>query len=343
MNPLIANAHGIAGALVALQYEQMPELESRYGPAGRQKCLEDGLYHIEHLAEAVDAADDYLFWDYVAWADILLTRRHIPTEHLASNLRNLQTVLSNTVDAETAGRANDIIGRSLKKLLEPRDPLGTFILPENPLADTARQYLALLLEQRESEALGLIEKLVASGTPLRKIYLDVFAVCQYEIGRLWQINAINVAQEHQFTGATMRIMSSLIAKTVKPASKEHQIVLASVSGEHHDLGIRMVSDFYALDGWAAHYVGADTPDRDIIAFLKERSPQIFAVSATLVKHRSRVRSLIAQVRQAGIDAMIIVGGRAFSGSDDAWRSVGADAYAANADSALVLGTHFRTI
>ena len=56
----------LATAIVQHQWKVRPDLERRYGSAGFSKCLEDAHFHLEYLAEAIEASEPTLFVDYVA-------------------------------------------------------------------------------------------------------------------------------------------------------------------------------------------------------------------------------------------------------------------------------------
>ena len=56
----------LAADLVTRQFAAQPELARRYGPTGRQKCLQDANYHLGFLADAMDMGDPALFANYVA-------------------------------------------------------------------------------------------------------------------------------------------------------------------------------------------------------------------------------------------------------------------------------------
>ena len=63
-----------------------------------------------------------------------------------------------------------------------------------------------------------------------------------EVGRLWQMNRLSVAQEHYVTAATQLIMSQLYPLVFRTARRDRRIVAACVGGELHELGVRMVAD-----------------------------------------------------------------------------------------------------
>lgn len=51
------------------------------------------------------------------------------------------------------------------------------------------------------------------GEPVCELYLHVFQPALREIGRLWQLNKIGVAQEHFCNAATQIVMSQLVPRS----------------------------------------------------------------------------------------------------------------------------------
>jgi len=214
--------------------------------------------------------------------------------------------------------------------------VGSHIEPDSPLHDLAAEYLNALLKGDRHQAGELIMTAVEAGTPIKQIYLKVFQPVQREIGRLWQTNQISVAQEHYCTAATQLIMSQLYPRIFSGERTGRSLVATCVGGELHEIGVRMVADFFEMEGWDTYYLGANTPTESVISTVEQRNPDILAISTTITMHVSEVASLIEQVRAngAGTDVSILVGGYPFNTSSQLWRQVGADAYAADAQEAL---------
>ena len=105
---------------------------------------------------------------------------------------------------------------------------------------------------------------------MRDVYLHVFQRSQYEIGRLWQSNQISVAQEHLCTAATQLIMSQLYPFIFGTERRNRRVVAACVGGDLHEIGIRMVADFFEMDGWDTFYLGANVPITDIVQTVIDR-------------------------------------------------------------------------
>ena len=80
---LIEQKEAIARSVTGLLYAEMPWLQDRYGERGRQKCLQDMRYNLEHLAPAVELEDAGMFARYAEWCDGLLRSRGVATDELA--------------------------------------------------------------------------------------------------------------------------------------------------------------------------------------------------------------------------------------------------------------------
>ena len=74
----------ISKAAVDLHYRKVPELNARFGAAGKEKCLQDARYHLAYLAEAIISESPLLFKDYVNWAQQMLQSRNVPAADLAN-------------------------------------------------------------------------------------------------------------------------------------------------------------------------------------------------------------------------------------------------------------------
>ena len=330
----------LADDLVARQFAARPDLATRYGPAGRTKCLQDANYHLGYLADAMDAGDPALFVNYVAWAKVMLGSRGISGEHLAQHLEFTRAAVSEGVGGAAGGLAVEYLTAALARLpLLPAD-LPTFLPADAAHAGLAQKYLAALLEGKRHIASRMILDAVASGVPVREIYLHVFQPAQYQVGRLWQINEISVAQEHYCTAATQLIMSQLYPQLFATEKGAGTLVATCVAGDLHEIGLRMVTDFFELEGWDTFYLGANMPPEAVVDTVVKRHADLLAISATISLHLGAVRQLIRMVRARAEcrHVKILVGGYPFLVAPELWRQVGADGCASNALEATGMAT-----
>ncbi len=335
---IVAQRDLLAERIVARHYSLRQDLDSRYGGAGRAKCIKDAKYHLDGLAEAIGAGRPQLFADYVAWAKVVLCARGIPVEDLAESLEVSRQTIEEVLPHSQAAVAEQYILDSLSRLPTLPTVTPSYLCSDRPLANLVKEYLNALLQADRRKASQLVMDAVQKGTSVRDIYLYVFQQSQYEIGRLWQSNQISVAQEHLCTAATQLIMSQLYPLIFATERKNRRIVTACVGGDLHEIGIRMVADLFEMAGWDTFYLGADVPNASIVQTVVDRDAHVLAVSTTLTTNISSVTKLIAEVRSnRGCEhTIILVGGHPFKVAADLWRDVGADGHAADAAEAIDL-------
>jgi methanogenic corrinoid protein MtbC1 len=136
------------------------------------------------------------------------------------------------------------------------------------------------------------------------------------------------------------IMSTLYPLIFTAGKKTYKMVGCTVAEGLHELGVRMVSDFFEMEGWDTYYMGSSMPDANVISAVKEQNANLLAISVTMPFHINRLETLINKIR-ADIhlgNLKIIVGGHPFNQVPDLWMRVGADGWAKNAREAVVLGT-----
>ena len=326
----------LAEAITERHYELNPALEQRYGAAGREKCLQDAHYHLSYLAEALGAALPSLFADYVAWAKVMLEARGVPASDLARNLEVLREVLRERLPGPEGAAAARYVEEGVARLAGVAPDLPTFVEDGEPHAALARAYLEALLAGRRQDASRLVLEAVEGGVGVREVYLHVFQRVQREVGRLWQLNLLGVAQEHYCTAATQLIMSQLYPHVFSAERNGRTLVATCVAGDLHEIGLRMVADFFEMEGWDTFYVGASAPAASVVQAVAERGADVLAVSATITSHVRALRELVAAVRASedcrGVK--ILAGGYPFNVAPGLWREVGADASATDARGAV---------
>jgi len=202
----------------------------------------------------------------------------------------------------------------------------------------ADRYLAALLAGDRTTAGRMILDAVDAGLGVDRVYLEVFQPALYEIGWRWERNEIGIAEEHFCTAATQLIMSQLYPRIFAAERRGGTFLGASVEGDLHEIGIRMVCDFFEMRGWDTYYVGSSMPGGALAQAVADRQPQIVGLSATITQHVDRVEAVIRRLRDHhGRDRqLIMVGGRPFNQEPELWRQIGADGCARNAADAVEL-------
>jgi len=112
-------------------------------------------------------------------------------------------------------------------------------------------------------------------------------------------------------------------------------VIGCPTEEYHELGARIVADFFTLCGFNVTFVGANTPQKDILEAVPLLSPEFAGVSVTgpynLIAARRTIQQLVALRESSGGRFRIVVGGQAFGEDLELAKSVGADVLVQNYD------------
>lgn len=220
-----------------------------------------------------------------------------------------------------------------------------YLTASSAISQLAQDYLNALLAGKRHEASKLILDAVNQGISVKSIYLDVFQQSQREIGRLWQINEISVAEEHYCTAATQLIMSQLYPHIFSTERIGRRMLATSIGGELHEIGIRMVADFFEMEGWDTYFLGANSPTETILQTIEEKKPDILAISATITSHVSQVERLITAVKaqQINFTPRIMVGGYPFNVAPNLWQKIGADGFGRDAEEALSMSKNLLSV
>jgi methanogenic corrinoid protein MtbC1 len=237
-----------------------------------------------------------------------------------------------------------LLGRSESNVVEKQKDHLVLINPaENELSTPSREYLQLLLDGERARAYELVLDSVRKGTPVRTIYSEIFEPSLKEVGRLWETNQLDIAQEHFFSEATESLMAQLYPFLRRPLETKGVFVSTSINGEFHHIGLKMLTDILEEEGWKCFYLGINTPTLSLIQALKQRKADILAVSATMPFHVDTVKTVIHAIRSelSNTELRIIAGGQAFNGSPDLWKSIGADGFAGDLISAIELVKRFE--
>jgi len=203
-------------------------------------------------------------------------------------------------------------------------------------------YFNALINGKLQIASELILNAVANDIiNIKVLYAEVFERSLIEIGQQWDMNIIDVYQEHYFSHSTQLIMSQLSPYLHTSEKNGHSFISLSTSGDSHNIGIRMVTDFFENDGWDTYFLGSNLPSQSVLKAIKDRKADIVAISCTMPHYLESVKSLITAIRNLKelSNVKVIVGGRLFNRERNLWKSIGADGYSSNADMAVKIANN----
>ncbi|WP_160688156.1 cobalamin-dependent protein [Clostridium sp. C2-6-12] len=197
----------------------------------------------------------------------------------------------------------------------------------------------LLNFEKQKAAKFILDKL-ENNVDIREVYIKYLQGALYEIGDLWMNGKISIAKEHYCTALIQHIVSLIYPYLFQNSTNKGKVMFSvSAGNELHEIGIRMVTDFFELDGWDTYYLGANLPIQAIIRELKEKKVDLLAISITMGNNIQFATDLISNIRsnEALRDIKIIVGGRIFNQVKGLWKKTNADGYGENAYESVRIG------
>ena len=309
---------------------------ARFGLRGRDACREDLAFHLEFLGPVLEFGLLQPMVDYLRWVDSVLVARRIPVDHLALSLDWLTEFFASRMDAADGAVVVAALKAARTKFLDaaaaPAEPPSTC----EPWSETA-PFMAALLAGNQREAWAVANRCLDSGRGLVDFELNVIQPALYEIGRLWQVNRVSVAQEHMGTAIAQSVMTMALLRSPPPAPINRRALLACVEGNNHTVGLRMVADALLLDGWDVQYLGANVPTQSLVGHASQWMPDIVGLSVSFPQQLRAAKAIIVLLdeRLGAARPRVMIGGLAINRLSSLADVVGADAFSVDSRGALV--------
>ncbi len=186
-----------------------------------------------------------------------------------------------------------------------------------------------LLAGDEPGAWQLLESAMASGTDARSLYLDLLTPAMAEIGDRWARADVDVADEHRATAVTLRLLGRLGPRFRPRGRRRGTVVLGAVAGDPHAIPSAVVADLLRGARFDADDLGANVPPPSFVAAAQAADRlRGVAIVATVQSAADGVAATIAALREAGVDAPMVVGGAGVTAA--VARAAGADLFTATA-------------
>jgi len=302
-----------------------PDWIERYGlDLVRRRGVEDALFHIDFLRAAIELGSPEVYAEYARWAARMLGARSIAPQYLRESVLQVEEALAARL-GEDAAVLRAPVAAAVAACDTPEEapaPGGT-----GPLARARTVFVQAILAGSRSAADDVLRELLAEGRPLLEIYEEVVIGAQVEVGRLWQLAKVSVAEEHLATAVAQSVVARMVGRLQPAAERRGRAVVTCVEGERHQLGALLAADVLEADGWDTRFLGADLPDAGILRLVAEHGPSFVAVGVTMPFNAAAARRLIGALRDLPGRPRVLVGGRAFRAVADPPAATGADAHA----------------
>jgi MerR family transcriptional regulator, light-induced transcriptional regulator len=212
------------------------------------------------------------------------------------------------------------------------------VVVQKPSIESLRALADLAIREDFSAVVAYVEALVERGVPIEDAYLEWLAPAARQMGCDWE------SDRTDFSSVTigmwklqqaMHALSPTFLKDTLTIKSPRRILLASVPGEQHTMGLFMVSEFFRRGGWD---VWSELPSNyeDIVGKARGEWFDLIGLSVGGDHKLEALTQAIAALRRASRNAevLIMLGGPILVSNPEIAVAVGADFAAGDARHAV---------
>ncbi len=196
---------------------------------------------------------------------------------------------------------------------------------------TFREFVEGIRSRNDDVAFEIVRTLLHAGLTPDVIMMDLLAPAANTMGEMWYRDDCGFVDVTVATGRLQRILRELgqqQAHTQGRYSSPGRIIVSSLPGEHHTLGLYIVAEFFYSDGWGV-VIGPPVEEVNTAELVRSEWFDIVALSVSRDDALLPLRHEIAAVRRNSLNTgvRILIGGHAVNEHRDAVKLLGADARA----------------
>jgi len=178
------------------------------------------------------------------------------------------------------------------------------------LATLKAEFLQGLLTGDKKHCSNLVFSFFQKEKSIITVYEELLKPSLYMIGDLWELNKITVATEHLASAIIESILNELYPHIQNSAKTNNSVVVSCLENEHHQIGSKMVADVFEKEGWDVLFLGANTPAKSLIEYIRLIHPTMLALSISLYFHIPYLEYLLKKLEFNFPKLKILIGGQA---------------------------------
>ncbi|MHC4732754.1 MAG: corrinoid protein [Planctomycetota bacterium] len=198
---------------------------------------------------------------------------------------------------------------------------------------SVEQIFKSILERKRNEVAALVQAEIDAGTEIAVILNEGLIGAMDEVGKQFGcgqlfVPEMLVAAEAMKNGLEV-LRPKLVDADIKPRGT---VVIGTIQGDLHDIGKNLVAMMLEGAGFSIVDLGVDVAPEKFLEVAQEKQPQIVAMSALLTTTMPNMGNCINALKNAAIDAKVIVGGAPVN--QEYASKIGADGYSSDAPGAV---------
>ncbi|ANJ00110.1 hypothetical protein A8O14_08500 [Polynucleobacter wuianus] len=280
------------------------------------------------------------------WEDCLVS--NAPTKSTFKQDKNTHPIEKACTEGEyLESLVKTIEGNILPHIIEQH--LDSSIPAQIPVKQTIDQKAVeeltkLVLEEDARISVDYVKEIHASGTALEDIYLLLLTPVARKLGEMWE------EDESSFTEVTIALwrikqlmydLSPVFQQYAEQGKTGSSIMLVPLPGSQHNLGLFMVSEFFAKAGWRIWGELAAT-EEDIVSMAANEWFDIVGLSASVREQFPQLKELIKSIKakSKNPNVGVIIGSPVFNQFPELIEDIGADMVGMDAEDALEKATFY---
>ncbi len=166
-----------------------------------------------------------------------------------------------------------------------------------------------LLRQHDQEGLrrALYRLLLRQG--LTSFVQDTISPLNHAVGEAWSRGELEIYEEHLYTEAVQSVLRSAMAGLSDPSGRP-RVLLTTLPGEPHGLGILMVAAMLALEGAYCLSLGPQTPLAEIANAARAQAVDVVVLSFSIIYPPRRIVPALEELHKRLGDGIEIWAGGA---------------------------------
>ena len=152
------------------------------------------------------------------------------------------------------------------------------------------------IRQHDIDALRHLMARTLSRIGLGRFVLEVVAPLNVLVGEAWMAGRLEVFEEHSYTESVQVVLRNALHQLPASGAGRPRILLATVPGEPHGLGLLMAEAVLALDGCRCISLGVQTPVWDIVRAAIAFRSEVVALSYTGCTNPQQTANGLAELR-----------------------------------------------
>ncbi len=131
---------------------------------------------------------------------------------------------------------------------------------------------------------------------LQSFLLETVVPMNRAVGDLWARGEFQIFEEHLYTEVLQAVLRGAL-NAMQRTGAPPRVLLATVPGEQHGLGLLMAEGLFAVEGCACVSLGTQTPVQDIVLAAASQRADVVALSFSAAFPAAQVWNALEEMRQ----------------------------------------------